>query len=205
MRCARAGETLRPLLGCSPRCSRWDRCHHKQTPFQRELWTNKKVTEFGASTTTLAAFQTGQHNLWLAAEMCGEQADTAQRGCKRIQLCQKNPVRQENALHSREQRYSLTSDRIAPASLRKPRSPRSIPHGSDFAKPQSPESLHRDRFYRTARGRAYCSCPPCAEGSRGSGIESAHLRSIASTRSAGQPVGSTVVGSMTGISPLLVY
>jgi hypothetical protein len=40
----------------------------KQTPFQWELRTNKKVTEFDASITTPAAFQSGQHNRWLAAE-----------------------------------------------------------------------------------------------------------------------------------------
>ncbi len=117
--CAGAGETLHQLLRCSPRCSRSDRHHQEQTSFQWELWTNKKVTEFGASTTTPAAFQSGQHNQWLAAEMCGEHADTGQRGYKRIQLSQKDPVQPENALHSHEQRYSLTSDRIAPASPRK--------------------------------------------------------------------------------------
>jgi hypothetical protein len=47
---------------------------NKQTPLQREFWTNKKITEFGASITT-PAFQSGQHNRWLAAEMCGEHAD----------------------------------------------------------------------------------------------------------------------------------
>ena len=88
-----------------------------------EVWTNKKATKFGASTTTPAAFQSGQHNRWLAAKMCGEHADTGQRGYKRIQLSQKNPVQPENALHSHEQRYSLTSDRIAPASPRKAKVP----------------------------------------------------------------------------------
>jgi hypothetical protein len=46
-----------------------------QTPLQRQFWTNKKVTEFGASTTTQAAFQIGQRNRRLAAVIAGENAD----------------------------------------------------------------------------------------------------------------------------------
>ena len=50
-----------------------------QTPLKRQLWTNKKVTDFGASTTTPAAFQSGQHNRWLAAIKHGEHADSVRR------------------------------------------------------------------------------------------------------------------------------
>ena len=42
--------------------------------FNGGVWTNKRVTEFVASRTTPAAFQSGQHNRWLAAETCGESA-----------------------------------------------------------------------------------------------------------------------------------
>ena len=151
--CAGAGETLHRLLRCPSRCSRSDRHHQKQMPFQRELWTNKKVIEFGASTTTPAAFQSGQHNRWLAAEMCGEHADTGQRGCKRIQLSQKNSVRPENALHSHKQRYSLISDRLDPASLRKAEVVKYTP-GERLRQAtiaRNPPHLRTDRFCRTAQ------------------------------------------------------
>ncbi len=67
----------------------------KQTPLQRELWTNKKVTEFGASTTTPAAFQSGQHNRWLAAEMCGEHAGTESTGLQEDPTLPETPARPE--------------------------------------------------------------------------------------------------------------
>ena len=91
----------------------------QQTPLQREVWTNKKVTEFIASTTTRAASQSGQHNRWLAAEMCGEHADTSSTGLEEDPALPENPVRPKNALHSHERRYSLTSGRVPPASQRK--------------------------------------------------------------------------------------
>jgi hypothetical protein len=39
--------------------------------FNENSGQTSKVTESGASFTTLAAFQSGQRNRWLAAEMCG--------------------------------------------------------------------------------------------------------------------------------------
>ena len=91
----------------------------KQTPLNRELRTNKKVTEFIASTMTLAAFQSGQLDRWLAAKMCGEHADTVSTGLQEDPALQENSVRPENAFQSHEHRYSLTSDHIDPLSLRK--------------------------------------------------------------------------------------
>jgi len=78
--------------------------------------------------------------------MCGEHADTGQRGYKRIQLSQKDPVQPENALHSHEQRYSLTSDRIAPAS---PKESQSVTGVYPWGVPSSSHNL-QEASARTA-------------------------------------------------------
>jgi hypothetical protein len=62
-----------------------------------------KVTEFGASRKTQAAFQSGQHNRWLAAELCGESADTGSTGLQEDPTLPESPIRPENALHLGEQ------------------------------------------------------------------------------------------------------
>jgi hypothetical protein len=68
---------------------------YEQTSLQRKLWTNKKVTEFDASTMTPAAFQSGSLNRWLPAKLSGVQADTGLTELKRIHLFQQTPFGQK--------------------------------------------------------------------------------------------------------------
>lgn len=57
-----------------------------------ETLDKQEITKSIASKTTQAAFQSGQHNRWLAAVMRGEHADIELAGLQRIQLCKTIPI-----------------------------------------------------------------------------------------------------------------
>lgn len=56
--------------------------------FYRNSGQNKRVTELGASPTTPAAFQSGQHNRWLAAATCGVTPAQVRQDVRDFQLFQ---------------------------------------------------------------------------------------------------------------------
>ncbi|QDU40475.1 hypothetical protein Mal4_48320 [Maioricimonas rarisocia] len=56
--------------------------------FHRNSGQNKRVTELGASPTTPAAFQSGQHNRWLAAATCGITPAQVRQDVRDFQLFQ---------------------------------------------------------------------------------------------------------------------
>jgi hypothetical protein len=47
-----------------------------------EIWTNKKVAEFGASKMTPSPFQSGQHDRWWQRKCTADQPTQVQGGCK---------------------------------------------------------------------------------------------------------------------------
>ena len=70
----------------------------QQTRLPREFWTNKTVTEFGASRATQAAFQSDRQDRWSAAERYDKRADTGLDGVARGSSSARRPRSAEKTL-----------------------------------------------------------------------------------------------------------
>ena len=143
--CAGAGETVHQLFAESLG-SRLDRLHSTS---KRRYWGNSgqtsKFTEFNASTTTLAAFQSGQHNRWLAAK-CTARVPTLGHGTARASNSAEKCPWGRNTIFIKTKNATRLLPTASPGFYDKtPRALRlSIGAATFAAKAQSPESPHSE-------------------------------------------------------------